>query len=214
VWNHVFCGDPGAPAQSFSANSGLNRGHPALHDPGHLPGHPGGPYLYADSAGNYNVFAPSVRANSNGPSWSGANTAGVSLPLSTFYVVNAASSVATINAALAAGDNLLFTPGVYSYASSNQRHQGRHEDHRAGLRDPGPVRGTPPSASGRRGVNISGLILDAGPTTSPSLLQIGTAAPPPARRGPGQRGRRFAASAAATGRLGERRVHRTTATTR
>ena len=26
VWNQVFCGDPGAPAQSFAANSGLSGG--------------------------------------------------------------------------------------------------------------------------------------------------------------------------------------------
>jgi len=65
------------------------------------------------------VFVPSVRTNSSGPSWAGGNTAGTSLSVNnTFYVVNSSSTIATINAALAAGDNLLFTPGIYQYAST------------------------------------------------------------------------------------------------
>ena len=48
------------------------------------------PYLYTDSSGNYNVFVPSLRTNSSGPSWSAtSNTPGTSLSVNnTFYVVN------------------------------------------------------------------------------------------------------------------------------
>ena len=73
------------------------------------------PYLYTDASGNYNVFVPSAQTNSNGPTWTNGNTPGTSLGLNTFYVVNSASTIGNINGALSAGDNLLFTPGVYSY---------------------------------------------------------------------------------------------------
>ena len=53
------------------------------------------PYLYTDSSGNYNVFVPSVRTNSSGPSWASGNTPGTSLSVnSTFYVVNSSSTIA------------------------------------------------------------------------------------------------------------------------
>ena len=42
--------------------------------------------------------------------------------------------MAQINAALAAGDNLLFTPGVYSYGSTINVTKAEHEDRRARLR--------------------------------------------------------------------------------
>jgi hypothetical protein len=42
VWNQVFCGDPGAPAQSFSSTSGDIRRHLAVHHAGHLPDDRGG----------------------------------------------------------------------------------------------------------------------------------------------------------------------------
>jgi hypothetical protein len=176
VWNQVFCGDPGAPAQSFSGNSGLSGGTQPYTTLGTCPVTQEAPYLYTDSSGNYNVFVPSVRNGSNGPSWSGGSTPGTSLPLSTFYVVNSTSSVATINAALAAGDNLLFTPGVYSYGSSINVTKADTKIVGLGFATLVPTAGnTTISVADVGGVNLTGLILDAGPTTSPVLLQIGTA---------------------------------------
>src|SRR3984957_19240271 len=119
VWNQVFCGDPGAPAQSFASNSGDSGGPSSYTTLSTCPVTEEEPYLYTNSSGNYNVFVPSMRTGSSGPTWtSSANTPGSSLPLNTFYVVTPSSSVTTINQALAAGDNLLFTPGVYSYGGA------------------------------------------------------------------------------------------------
>jgi hypothetical protein len=177
VWNQVFCGDPGAPAQSFAANSGDSGGPTSYTTLATCPVTEEEPYLYTDSSGNYNVFVPSLRTNSSGPSWSASsNTPGTSLSVSnTFYVVNSASTVAQINAALAAGDNLLFTPGVYSYASTINVTKADTKIIGLGFATLIPTAGNVTmSVADVSGVNISGIIFDAGPTSSPALLQLGT----------------------------------------
>src|SRR5262249_36923446 len=116
----------------------------------------------------------SPRTASSGPSWENGNTAGTSLALGTFYVVNAGSTVAEINAALRAGDNLLFTPGVYRLPQTIQ--VTRPDTKIIGLGFPTlvPTRGNVAmNVAGVPGVNLSGLIFDAGPVTSPALLNIG-----------------------------------------
>jgi hypothetical protein len=175
VWNQVFCGDPGAPAQSFAANSG-NAGGPSSYTTlAACPVTQEEPYLYQDTAGHYRVFVPSVRKNSSGPTWAAGNTPGTSLPLSSFYLVKASSSVSDINAALKAGDNLLFTPGVYSVPQTIN--VTRDDTKIIGIGFPTliPQHGNVTMSVGNvRGVNLSGLMFDAGPVRSPVLLRIGT----------------------------------------
>ncbi|HEX4833899.1 MAG TPA: discoidin domain-containing protein [Trebonia sp.] len=176
VWNQVFCGDPGAPAQSFAANSGDSGGPSSYTTLGTCPVTEQEPYLYTNSAGAYNVFVPSLATNSSGATWTAStNTPGTSLALSTFYVVNSASTIAQINAALAAGDNLLFTPGVYSYASTINVTKADTKIIGLGFATIIPTAGNVTmNVADVSGVNISGLIFDAGPASSPSLLTIGT----------------------------------------
>ncbi|MFD0635687.1 ricin-type beta-trefoil lectin domain protein [Catenulispora yoronensis] len=111
VWNQVFSGDPGAPAQSFSTTPVSAGGPQPYTTLATSPITEEEPYLYTDSSGNYNVFVPSVRTNSSGPSWANGNTPGTSLPLSAFYVVNSASTITQINAALAAATTCCSPPG-------------------------------------------------------------------------------------------------------
>jgi hypothetical protein len=177
VWNQVFCGDPGAPAQSFASNSGDSGGPSSYTTLATCPVTEEEPYLYTDSSGNYNVFVPSLRTNSSGPSWSASsNTPGTSLSVNnTFYVVNSSSTVAQINAALGAGDNLLFTPGVYSYGSTINVTKPDTKIIGLGFATLIPTNGNVTmSVADVSGVNISGIIFDAGPTSSPALLQVGT----------------------------------------
>jgi hypothetical protein len=94
---------------------------------------------------------------------------------STFYVVNSSSTITTINTALAAGENLLFTPGVYSYASTINVTKADTKIIGLGFATLIPTAGqTTISVTDVGGVNISGLILDAGPVNSPTLLTVGT----------------------------------------
>ncbi len=74
------------------------------------------PYLYVDADGTFKVFKPALRRNVSGPSWDESNPGeGVSLDLEKeFYIAHAKTdSAKTINAALAKGRHVLFTPGVY-----------------------------------------------------------------------------------------------------
>jgi hypothetical protein len=175
VWNQVFCGDPGAPAQSFASNSGNPGGPPSYTTLPTCPVTEEAPYLYTDSSGNYNVFVPALQTNSNGPTWASGNTPGRSLSLNTFYVASPSSSVATINTALAAGDNLLFTPGVYHIDSPIR--VTRQDTKIIGLGFPTliPTSGNiTMRVADVSGVNVSGMIFDAGPYRSPVLLELGT----------------------------------------
>jgi carbohydrate binding protein with CBM6 domain len=177
VWNQVFCGDPGAPAQSFSSTSGDSGGTAPYTTLASCPTSEQEPYLYQDSSGDYNVFVPSVQTNTSGPSWSGGNTPGTSLSVNnTFYVVNSSSTITQINAALAGGENLLFTPGVYSYASPIDVVDANTKVIGLGFATLIPSNGNVTmNVADVPGVNISGLIFDAGPVNSPVLLQVGVA---------------------------------------
>ncbi len=176
VWNQVFCGDPGAPAQSFGTTPVASGGPEPYTTLSTCPVTQEAPYLYTDSSGNYNVFVPSVQTNSSGPTWASGNTPGTSLSVNnSFYVVNSSSTITTINAALAAGENLLFTPGVYSYASTINVTKADTKIVGLGFATIIPTAGqTTISVADVGGVNISGLILDAGPVNSPTLLTVGT----------------------------------------
>lgn len=72
------------------------------------------PFLYIDDNGQYQVFVPAVRENTKGISWSAHNMGeGKSVGLDTFYIAKPTDSATTINAQLAAGKNIYFTPGIY-----------------------------------------------------------------------------------------------------
>ena len=175
VWNQVFCGDPGAPAQSFSSSSAATGGTAPYTTLATCPTTEEEPYLYSASTGSYSVFVPSVQTATSGASWANGSTPGTSVPLSKFFVVNSASTIAQINAALAAGDNLLFTPGVYQYASTINVTKADTKIIGLGFATLIPTAGqTTMNVADVSGVNISGLIFDAGPVNSPTLLTVGT----------------------------------------
>jgi hypothetical protein len=177
VWNQVFCGDPGAPAQDFTSTSGDSGGTSSYTTLATCPVTEEEPYLYTDSSGNYHVFVPSLETNSSGPTWSASsNTPGTSLAWSTFYVASPSSSVATINAALSAGDNLIFTPGVYNLSSTINVIDPDTKIIGLGFPTLIPTNGNiTMNVADVNGVNISGIIFDAGPTSSSALLQVGVA---------------------------------------
>jgi hypothetical protein len=71
------------------------------------------PFLYVDSSGRYNVFVPALRTNSAGTTWENGPAAGSSIPIESFFIAKPSDSAKAINVALARGQNLIFTPGVY-----------------------------------------------------------------------------------------------------
>ncbi|HEX3648754.1 MAG TPA: glycosyl hydrolase family 28-related protein [Pseudonocardiaceae bacterium] len=170
VWNQVFCGDPGAPAQAFGDPAGAGP-YTTLAT---CPVTEEEPYLYQDAAGRFRVFVPATEHNTSGPSWTNGNTPGRSLPLSSFYVVNAASSVRDINNALKHGDNLLFTPGVYQVPQTINVTKADTKIIGLGFPTLVPTHGNVTmNVADVRGVNLSGLLFDAGAVNSPVLLNVG-----------------------------------------
>jgi hypothetical protein len=169
VWNMVFSGVQGAPAQSFPS--------PPYTVVSNTPVSEEKPYLYTDSSGAYRVFVPSKRTNSSGATWSSStNTPGTSIPLTQFYVAQPGVSVATLNAALAQGLNLLFTPGVYHINSTINVTRADTVVMGLGYATLEADNGvTAMSVADVDGVKVSSILFDAGTTNSPSLLQMGTA---------------------------------------
>jgi len=168
VWNQVFSGVVGAPAQCFPCD---NRYTTLATSPVTREA----PYLYVDASGAYNVFVPAVQHDSSGPSWSAGATPGVSLPIDRFFIANPGDSAATINAAVQRGKNLILTPGIYHLDQSID--VTRPDSIVLGLGFPTlvPTAGnTAMTLATAKGMLISGILFDAGATTSPVLLQVGS----------------------------------------
>jgi hypothetical protein len=166
VWNMVFSGVTGAPAQSFPS--------PPMTVLGTTPVSRDVPYLYIDSTGKYRVFLPSLRTNASGPSWASGSTPGTSLPMSQFYVVKSGDTAATINTALSQGCNLFFTPGVYHVNQTLNVTKAGTVILGIGFPTLIPDGGVNTmQVADVDGVRIKGLLFDAGTTNSAALLTVG-----------------------------------------
>jgi hypothetical protein len=167
VWNQVFSGVQGAPAQSFP--------NPTYTTLATSPVTREAPYLYVDSAGSYNVFVPSMQTGTAGTSWAGGATPGLSIPITSFYIAKPSDSAATINAAVRRGRNLILTPGIYHLDESISI--TRPDTVVLGLGFPTliPTNGNAAmTTASAKGILISGILFDAGPTNSQVLLQVGS----------------------------------------
>ena len=135
------------------------------------------PYLYVDLSGRYFVFVPALQTNTRGVSWAAGPTPGTSIPIDRFYIAQpSTANAASINAALAAGKHILFTPG--NYALDDTLKVTKADTIIFGLGVPSLVEtsGLPAiSVADVDGVKIAGLILDAGAVNSASLLEVGPA---------------------------------------
>lgn len=167
VWNQVFSGVQGAPAQGFP--------NPPYTTLDTTPVSREKPFLYLDGA-EYKVFVPAKRTNARGTSWGNGAPQGTSVPLSRFYVVKPGTSAATINQALAQGLHLLFTPGVHHVDRTIQVDRPDTVVLGLGLATLVPDNGvTAMKVADVDGVRLAGFLIDAGPVDSPSLLEVGPA---------------------------------------
>jgi hypothetical protein len=167
VWNMVFSGVTGAPAQSYpSPPETVLATTPVSREK---------PYLYLDNNGNFNVFSPAVQRNSTGTTWASGNTPGRSLPISSFFIAQPSMPASEINLALLLGKNLILTPGIYKL---DQPIRVLYPDTVVlGLGYATLVPQTGQEAitvTDVGGVQIAGLIIDAGPVNSSVLLKMGT----------------------------------------
>jgi len=163
----VFAGVTGAPAQSFPT--------PPYTTLATNPESREKPFLYVDSKDHYNVFVPDVQFHSSGTTWSGGQAPGHSIPIANFFIAKPSDSAQAINNALALGENLIFTPGIYNVSQTIQITRPDTIVLGMGLATIVPQNGViPMKVADVKGVEISDLIFDAGPVNSPILLQVGT----------------------------------------
>ena len=166
VWNQVFAGVQGAPAQSFPT--------PTYTTLDRNPWSREEPYLYLGDSGKYNVFVPAAQRNSRGASWQTGHVTGRSIPIRDFFIARPSDRVSTINRELALGKHLILTPGIYDIDQTIKVERADTVVLGLGLATLTARHGVVAmSVAGVPGVDIAGLIFDAGPITSPVLLRVG-----------------------------------------
>ena len=133
------------------------------------------PFLQVDAAGEFSVRVPELRSDSVGTTFGGGVTAGETIPIGEFYIARPdLDTAATINAQLAKGKNLILTPGIYELADPIRVTRAHTVVLGLGFATLRPMNGTAAmTASDDDGIEIAGLLFDAGPRESPVLLEIG-----------------------------------------
>jgi hypothetical protein len=171
LWNMVFVGDEiGAltPAGSWPSKAyTVVDKTPVIREK---------PYLVMDSNGNYTMQVPQLKKDSQGTGWAGTTSdAATTLPINQFYIAKSTTDTAeSLNTALQQGYHLILTPGVYHLDCSLNVVYADTVVLGLGMATLTPDRGTPAlTIADVDGVSISGILFDAGPQQSSSLLLAG-----------------------------------------
>jgi len=174
VWNQVFSGVLGAPAQTFP--------NPPYTTLAATPVSRERPYLFVDDTDTWQVFVPAPRTDSSGTTWAAGSTPGRSIPLSEFFVASPDTPMAKVDSALAQGRNLLLLPGVYAVDRTIDVKRAHTVVLGLGLPSLTPTRGNVAlQIADVPDVDVAGITLDAGSPGSPALMRVGTG-----KAGPGK----------------------------
>ena len=132
------------------------------------------PYIVYDENEGFGIMIPERRTDAQGTSWKEGVT-GTFVGLGSFYIAKPdTDNAATINAALAEGKNILFTPGIYEIEDTIKVENPDTIIYGMGL-------ATLASANGNvimeiadvDGVKMCGMLFEAGNTNTPNLLVVG-----------------------------------------
>ena len=169
VWNMAFVGVEGNIPQSSWTKG---KQYTNIENSGNIREKP---FLNYDDLAGYRVFVPSGSSNSKGVSWDDGID-GSMLPLSLFYVARSdRDNAATINAALAAGKNVIFSAGIYNLEAPLKVTKENTVILGVGMATLRPASGNNDTLlriADVGGVSVSGLLFDAG-TSTKSLLEVG-----------------------------------------
>jgi hypothetical protein len=134
------------------------------------------PFLEVDGAGRYSVRVPDLARNRVGITWKSGETPGRSIPLSRFYLARpGVDSAVSINAQLAKGKDLIFTPGIYDLTEAIRVMRPDTVVMGLGFATLRPVKGNAAiTTADADGIVLAGLLIDAGTVNSPVLVEIGT----------------------------------------
>ncbi len=133
------------------------------------------PFLQVNDAGEFSVQIPALRTDTVGITWRGGETAGETIPIVRFYIARPDVDTAeTINAQLARGKNLILTPGIYEVTAPIRVTRPHTVVLGLGYATLRPVKSTAAmTTADADGIEIAGLLFDAGPSESPVLLEVG-----------------------------------------
>ena len=165
-WNMMFVGVENAPEDKWPDNPyTVLKETPAIREK---------PYLVDDPSG-FTMRVPRLKSNSSGVSWLDGKEKFDILPFKSFYIVRQdVDDANTMNTALKAGKNLLFTPGIYPLEESLRIDRPGTVVMGIGLATLVPVKGKSAiEISDVDHVTVCGIIVDAGMKTSAVLLQVG-----------------------------------------
>jgi hypothetical protein len=168
-WNMVFVGDNQAPSSSWP--------DPPMTTTSATPKVREKPFLFVDATGNYLVMVPAMKTNSTGTSWQTSAPPGSAVSIDNFYIAKAGTDTdVTINAALASGKHLIFTPGIYHLASSIQVTKPGTIVLGLGFPTLIPDNGNAVlTVADVDAVTVGGVLLEAGTMNSPALMVVGSA---------------------------------------
>jgi hypothetical protein len=133
------------------------------------------PFLQVNAAGEFSVHVPVLHNDSIGITWHRGETAGETIPIEQFYIARPDVDTAeTINAQLARGKNLIVTPGIYELTAPIRVTRPHTVVLGLGFATLRPVKGTAAmTTADADGIEIAGVLFDAGPSESPVLLELG-----------------------------------------
>jgi hypothetical protein len=166
VWNMVFVGVKGAPAENWPdlPYTTIDK-TPLIREK---------PYL-AFNGKNFVVKMPTLKQNCSGPGWVDGTNSEKSISLKKFYVTRPGiDNSESMNAALKKGKHLLITPGRYFLKNSIKITRPGTVIMGIGLATLIPENGNAAiEISDTSGVTVSGLTIDAGNSVSETLFMVG-----------------------------------------
>jgi hypothetical protein len=166
-WNMVFVGVVHPPEGAWPS--------PPYTKVAHTPVVREKPFLQVNAAGEFSVRVPELHRDSFGITWRSGKTAGETIPIARFYIARPDVDTAeTINAQLAQGKNLILTPGIYELAAPIRVTRPHAVVLGLGFATLRPMGGTAAmTTADADGIEIAGLLFDAGPSESSVLLEVG-----------------------------------------
>ena len=167
-WNMVFVGIPNLPAGEWPK--------PPYTKVERAPIVREKPFLEVDAKGKWSVRVPALRTDSQGITWHSGSTPGHNVPLSSFYIAQPGrDSAETMNAQLAKGKSLLLMPGLYDLSEPIQIRRPDTLVMGLGFATLRPTNGTAAiTTADVDGIDIAGVLFDAGQQISPVLVEIGS----------------------------------------
>ena len=133
------------------------------------------PFLTLNEKGGFAVFVPDLQHDTRGVSWTGGEEAGVFVGMDQFYLAFPEKDDAdSLNAALKAGKHLFFTPGIYRLKRALEVKSENTMLFGLGLPTLIPMQGDAAIRTADvGGIQLVGLVFDAGPATSETLIEMG-----------------------------------------